>query len=126
MPEARETLVMPTPAPPSFRPPSPAARWRIAGVVGGALGSAASLWIRLTTPETMEPAVLLSRTRAERLALERIGGRFAVQAAAFQKWFADLWSGRALSLTLLIVTAVFVLFCFWIARLLTDPPPRRP
>lgn len=117
---------MPTPPPPSFRPPSPAARWRIAGVAGGVLGSATSLWIRSTTPETMEPAVLLSRTKAERLALERIGGRFAVETAAFQKWFADLWSGRASSQTLLIVTVVFVIFCFWIARLLAEPPPRKP
>lgn len=102
--------------------PSPAARFRIAGVVGGLVGSATSLWIRLTTAEVVPTEILLSRTKAERLALERIGGRFAVEAAAFQQWFADLWTGRALSSTLLVLTVAFVLFCFWIAHLLDEPP----
>ncbi|MCE1237077.1 MAG: hypothetical protein LWW93_12060 [Hyphomicrobiales bacterium] len=101
---------------------SPAARFRIFGVIGGVLGAATSLWIRLTTVAATPPDVLLSRTKAERLALERIGGRFAVEAAAFQQWFADLWTGRALATTLLVLTVAFALVCFWIARLLDEPP----
>ncbi len=102
-----------------------ATRWRIGGgavlVVGGL--AAATAWLRADAV----PAVVLplSRLKAQELALERIGGRFAVEAAKFQDWFAALWSGEALPRTILVLTSIVAALCFWIAHVADEGADRR-
>ncbi|WP_454724817.1 MULTISPECIES: hypothetical protein [Cupriavidus] len=48
--------------------------------------------------------------------LERIGGKAAVLAAEFSQWFAGLWHGRQLAVTLAILATVAALLCFAVAH----------
>ncbi|NLH80354.1 MAG: hypothetical protein GX458_05875 [Phyllobacteriaceae bacterium] len=97
-----------------------AARWRAGGIlvlVAGA-SAAAVAWARAVAPAAVE--IPMSRLKAQEVALERLGGRFAVEAAKFDDWLAGLWSGEALPRTLLVLTLAAVVLCFWIAHLAED------
>jgi hypothetical protein len=48
--------------------------------------------------------------------LERMGGRSAVFADQFNRWFGGLWHGRNLGVTLCALSALLALALFWIAR----------
>lgn len=106
-------------------PATPPARWRFAGLAVLMCGGTTAAVTWATSEPAPAAAVPLSRLKAQELALERFGGRFAVEAAKFDDWFAGLWNGSALPRTLLVLTIAVALACFWIARLADDPPKRR-
>ncbi len=48
----------------------------------------------------------VDNSKKYQLELERIGGRAAVVAAQFNEWFAELWHGRRLAGTVVVISAV--------------------
>ena len=54
--------------------------------------------------------------------LELYGGKAAVLADDFNRWFADLWQGRRLAYTLALLASGVALVCFLAARHLSGPP----
>jgi len=48
--------------------------------------------------------------------LQRFGGRTAVLFDEFNRWFASLWLGRTLGITLVCLSVGVALVLFWIAR----------
>jgi hypothetical protein len=62
--------------------------------------------------------------------LELMGGKLAVFADEFDRWFAGLWHGKALAYTVAVITIVVAVACFGVARLISQPaqdeqPPAR-
>jgi hypothetical protein len=55
--------------------------------------------------------------------LELMGGKFAVYADQFNRWFAGLWHGRPLAYTVAVLAVAIALVCFWVARLMSVPLP---
>jgi hypothetical protein len=53
--------------------------------------------------------------------IERIGGKGAVWAAAFDEWLGSLWQGTRLATTLAILSAIAALVCFHVANLIEEP-----
>lgn len=98
---------------------SPAWRFRLAAVVAAATGGAATLAVHFD-PGPAPPITSFSLTRAQELQLERIGGRFAVEAAKFQTWFDGLWVGPARERTYLVLTIAAVAACLWLAHLVGE------
>ena len=68
-------------------------------------------------------AVTTDDSRRYEQDLERIGGKSAVMAADFNRWFASLWHGQKLAGTLVVLSLGGSLGCFYLAHLLTYPPP---
>jgi len=52
--------------------------------------------------------------------LERIGGKAAVFADDFNRWFAGLWQGKQLATTLAVLAIGAALACFWAAHNLSN------
>ena len=48
--------------------------------------------------------------------LERFGGKSAVLFDEFNRWFANLWIGRQLGLTIICLSAFTAFVLLWIAR----------
>jgi hypothetical protein len=51
--------------------------------------------------------------------LERFGGKAAILADDFNRWFAGLWKGKRLAYTLLVLSTGCALVCFWGAHRFT-------
>ena len=64
-----------------------------------------------------------TQDRSFNFALERLGGKAAVYLAAFNYWFASLWHGTRLAVTVATLSLVLALMCFWVAELLSYPDP---
>jgi hypothetical protein len=106
-------------------PPAPLeARLRRAGAIVLALGLAAAAAIyALAAPDDDALAAAMDNKGYE-FQLERIGGKAAVLAAEFNRWFEGLWQGRHLAYTVAILATAAALGCFFLAHLLeTGPPP---
>jgi hypothetical protein len=48
--------------------------------------------------------------------LERFGGKTAVLFDDFNRWFASLWVGKALGITIGWISVAVALILFWLAR----------
>ena len=48
--------------------------------------------------------------------LRRFGGQAAVLFDEFNRWFAGLWHGKALGITIAWISVAVALMIFWIAR----------
>ena len=57
-----------------------------------------------------------SRTKAYVRQLERFGGKAAVLFDDFNRWFAGLWQGKALGVTIGWISVAAAAVMFWIAR----------
>jgi len=53
--------------------------------------------------------------------LERFGGKAAVMFDQFNRWFAGLWEGRQLGITLACITVFIAAGLFLAARRSQDP-----
>ncbi len=58
--------------------------------------------------------------------LELMGGKFAVYADRFNRWFAGLWHGRPLAYTVAVLSVAIALLFFWLARQTSVPLPNEP
>ncbi len=54
--------------------------------------------------------------------LERLGGKFAVYSAAFNRWLGTLWVGTNLAYTVAVLSLLTALACYWLADFLSYPP----
>lgn len=99
-----------------------AVRFRAAGVAVAVVGLSAAAWVRLTAVEDRTRAVPFDRLKVEERQLEMIGGKFAVEAAKFDRWFEGLWVGPNLAVTLAVLTLVAAALCFWLARVAAREP----
>lgn len=97
--------------------PPVARRLRLAAAAILVAGLGAAGWLRLFGDLGQEAATTFERTRVQEMQLERMGGKFAVEAARFTQWFDSLWSGAKLPVTILVCTVVGSAFLWWIAGL---------
>ena len=63
--------------------------------------------------------------------IERVGGKFTLYSAAFNRWLGTLWVGTTLAYTVAALSVVTALVCFWLADFMsypalddTPPPPK--
>jgi hypothetical protein len=100
-------------------------RFRLIGVcilVAGLL--AAGVINRRAAPDDgSSDAIMSGETKRYEYEMERIGGKSNVLAAEFRDWFGSLWHGRRLARTLAFLSVGGSLACFFLAHLLTYPPP---
>ena len=94
-------------------------------LLAGWLGAAS---IYMTTPEDSGDAIgyeivdgvaypiLAHESKAYRHDLERFGGKAAVMADDFNRWFSGLWTGRRLARTLAVLSTALALAFFLAAR----------
>jgi hypothetical protein len=97
-------------------------RLQIAGwlILAAGLGSAAAIYF--TAEE--EPALSTSYvvvidptvTKTYVRELRRFGGQAAVLFDEFNRWFAGLWHGKALGITIGWISVAAAVVIFWIAR----------
>lgn len=57
--------------------------------------------------------------------LERMGGRSLVLTDQFNRWFASLWQGENLGLTIALLASVLALILLWIGREVKREQERR-
>jgi hypothetical protein len=100
-------------------------RFRLIGVVILVAGLlAAALIDRSAAPaDENSDAILSGNAKRYEYEMERMGGQSNVVAAEFREWFGSLWHGRRLAYTLAFLSIGGGLACFFIAHLLTYPPP---
>lgn len=97
--------------------PPVASRLRLAAAATFVAGLGAAGWLRLFGDLGQEASTTFERTRVQEMQLERMGGKFAVEAARFTQWFDSLWSGEKLPVTILVCAVVGSAFLWWIAGL---------
>ena len=54
--------------------------------------------------------------------IERFGGKTALLFDDINRWFASLWVGKRLGLTIIFLSAAVALFLFWIAKVRSAGP----
>lgn len=115
------------------RLPSPRRRVYLAGIVILALGLASAALVYFLAAKqggasaagynivgTTAYPITLDESSREMQQVERLGGKPAVLALEFHRWFLSLWHGRPLAWTLAILCAAVALLCFHIAGLMDD------
>jgi len=103
-----------------------AARFRLAGWTVAVIGLAVAAWVRLTAVDAPVRTIAFERLKVEERQLEIIGGKFAVEAARFNRWFDGLWVGRDLAVTLAVIAVATALVLFWLARVADRTPDEPP
>jgi len=105
------------------RPPHESVRlWGLAVLVVGLL-SAALIYVFAADDRDAEAAREMARGRMYEHNLEVMGGKLTVYLARFDDWFASLWQGRSLAVTVAVLAVAIALLCFWIAHLIATAPP---
>jgi hypothetical protein len=66
----------------------------------------------------------LASNKMYRRELQRFGGKAAVLFDDFNRWFAGLWRGKSLAVTVVWITAFISLGLFLFARHLLPPDPK--
>jgi len=100
-------------------------RFDLAGTVILVVGLVIAAVIHLTVADDSSAAVNqeLTHTRQYVYQLERFGGKAAVLAAEFNQWFASLWHGKQLAITVALLSVAVALGCFLIAHVISDDTP---
>ena len=88
------------------------------------LGAGATIYFTAEEPEPIAYTVVgdaiyaydpaLSKSYVSQL--ERFGGKTAVLFDDFNRWFASLWAGPRLGITIVCLSAAAAAILFWIAR----------
>jgi len=104
--------------------------WGFAVLVLG-LVAATLVYVFAADDQDAEAAREIAEGRMYQHDLEVMGGKMMVYLAQFNDWFASLWHGTSLAVTLAVLSVVIALGLFWIAHLMaTAPddsgPERRP
>lgn len=76
------------------------------------------------TAATREENALVSgfqNSKVYRRELEVYGGKLSVVLDDLGRWFAALWQGENLALTIAVISAVTALLLFWLARRIPIP-----
>ncbi len=88
-------------------------------------GGALSLYLYLRADDSIESRIVeeLHNTRAFRHELEVYGGKMSLLGSQMYDWFAGLWQGRQLAVTVGCICAAVSLALFLAARLIDDNAP---
>jgi hypothetical protein len=85
------------------------------------VGFGSALAIYLTAAETPnDPFAEFEKSKKFAYELERMGGKAALVANDLNKWFAGLWQGEALALTVAVITIVIAGGYYFIASSLEE------
>ncbi|GFO68415.1 hypothetical protein GMLC_19940 [Geomonas limicola] len=106
-----------------MKPTERRTRLYTASVVILVLGLTCSVLIALSASDVAPDATLgnpLEESKGYRRSLEMYGGRANLLAAQFMEWFAALWQGKALGITLGWLTLAVALIVALIAYHLPD------
>lgn len=95
---------------------------RRTGVVLLCGGLIAAVIIYATAPPDVKAGILGVdiRTNRDRMQLERMGGKSYVMLKDLDDWFASLWHGRRLGITVGVLSAFGFLLCRGLARVEED------
>ena len=93
-------------------------RLRLSALVILALGLASALGFYLAADDSPPSAALAEMHGSKPYVhqLERFGGKAAVMFDQFNRWFAGLWEGRQLGITVAWITLVVAAVMFFVAR----------
>jgi hypothetical protein len=79
-------------------------------------GWGSSLVIYLTASEAaVDPMAEFEQSKKFSYELERMGGKAALAANDFNKWFAGLWQGETLAFTVAVITIIIAAGYYFIA-----------
>ena len=94
------------------------ARLQLGALVVLVLGLASALGMYLAADEAPASAALAEMHGSKPYVhqLERFGGKAAVMFDRFNRWFAGLWEGRQLGVTVAWITIVVAAAMFLVAR----------
>lgn len=82
------------------------------------LGSAGALYLT-AEPGSVNPSEYDRFTSKKYIRdLERFGGKFAVLTAELSQWFAGLWHGKPLAITVGILSLLLALLLWWMGTFL--------
>jgi len=104
------------------RPPHEIVRLCGVAILVAGLAGAALIYM-LARDEDAQAAQDAFRGRMYEHNLEMIGGKLNVYLVEFNDWFAGLWHGTSLALTVAVLSVAIALGCFWIAHLMATAPP---
>ena len=96
--------------------------WGLAVLVAGLLG-AVLIYAFAADDRDAEAAREIASGRMYEHNLEVMGGKLTVYLARFDDWFASLWHGTSLAVTVAVLSGAIALLCFWIAHLIATAPP---
>jgi peptidoglycan/LPS O-acetylase OafA/YrhL len=96
--------------------------WAIAILVLG-LATAALIFVFAADDQDAEAAREVADGRMYQHNLELMGGKLMVFLAQFNDWFASLWHGTSLALTVAVLSVAIALGCFGVAYLMASMPP---
>ena len=95
-------------------------RLRQAAALIFGIGLTAGLTIYLSLPELPDPSLAdeFQNSKIFRHELEVYGGKMSVLGSQFSRWFSELWQGRQLGITIVVISTVAALVLVLAARLL--------
>lgn len=80
------------------------------------VGFGGAVAIYLTAAEApVDPFAEFEKSKKFAYELERMGGKAAILANDFNKWFAGLWQGESLSYTVAVITIIIAAGYYFIA-----------
>ena len=99
--------------------------WAVAILVLG-LAAATLVFVFAAGDQDAEAAREIAEGRMYQHNLELMGGKLMVFLAQFNDWFASLWHGTSLALTVAVLSIAIALGLFWVAHLMASAPPDNP
>jgi hypothetical protein len=96
--------------------------WAAAVLVLG-LAAATLIFVFAADDQDAEAAREIAEGRMYQHNLEVMGGKLMVFLAQFNEWFASLWHGTSLALTVAVLSIVIAIGLFWVAYLMASAPP---
>jgi hypothetical protein len=96
--------------------------WGIA-VLGLGLASATLIYVFAADDPNADAARQIAEGRMYQHDLEVIGGKLMVHLVQFNDWFASLWHGTSLALTVAVLSVAISVGFLWVAHLMANAPP---
>jgi hypothetical protein len=94
----------------------------LAAILAAGWTAAVAVYVTATRVEEDPQLAALEQTKAYQRQVEVIGGKAALEAAQAQAWLESLWQGQRLAYTIAVLTALFALLVWVLAR---ERTPRR-
>lgn len=106
----------------AVRTPALRNRFYLSSLASLLFGSTLSLYLYLNADDSIESRVVeeMHNSRAFRHDLEVYGGKMSLLGSQLNDWFAGLWQGRQLAVSVGCISAAIALILFLIGRILSD------
>jgi len=96
-----------------------------AGILLSGLGSSLLLYLTAAATEQAGMVQDFENSKNYRHALEVYGGKMSIFADQFSRWFAGLWHGESLAVTIACIAGFLALAVFLVAMGLPDDAERQ-